>query len=228
MLEYTMSRDRYLAWEWDTAEGMQIRVAGNQPRNDYLADRTYRSQWIAEALALGPESSILEIGSGEGVMASLLASRVRDLCCADVSKSFLDCARETCRQLPNVTFHLIDDDYLESLPTGSFDAGYSLNVFIHLDAYEIFLYLRGIARLLRPGGRFAFNFLELGDVTWPYFRGDLQRYRAAQAVEAKGMLSWHRRETIAALATEAGLVPDLGQLLCEGGVVYLTIRRSAD
>jgi ubiquinone/menaquinone biosynthesis C-methylase UbiE len=223
--ETMMSRERYLAWEWDTHEGMQLRLAGEQPRSAYLSDREYRADWVAGQLALTAEHSVFEVGSGEGVMAAALAPRVREVCCADVSKSFLDHARVTCRDLSNVSYYLIDDDYLEKLPEDSFDAGYSLNVFIHLDAYEIFLYLRQIARLLRPGGQFVFNFLELGEVTWPFFRGDLARYRQAQAAEAKGMLTWHHRETITALAAEAGLVPHREDLLYEDGVVYLTCHR---
>ncbi|MFG3051477.1 class I SAM-dependent methyltransferase [Kitasatospora sp. NPDC048239] len=220
-----MSRERYLAWEWETPEEMQLRLAGEQARADYLSDRAYRSDWVAGQLGLTAESSVFEIGSGEGVMAAALAPRVGRLCCADVSKSFLDIARETCRELPNVDYHLIEDDYLETLPSDSFDAGYSLNVLIHLDAYEILLYLRQVARLLVPGGQFVFNFLELGEVTWQFFRGDLARYRHAQPVETKGMLTWHHRETVAALAVEAGLVPDLDGLLDEDGVVYLVLRR---
>jgi ubiquinone/menaquinone biosynthesis C-methylase UbiE len=220
-----MSRERYRAWEWDTSEGMQLRLAGEQPREEYLSDREYRANWVAEHLALTEDHAVFEVGSGEGVMASALAPRVRALCCTDVSKSFLDHARETCAALPNVSYHLIDDDYLEGLADGSFDAGYSLNVFIHLDAYEIFLYLRRIAAVLRPGGRFTFNFLELGEVTRPYFQGDLARYRQARASEVKGMLSWHHRATITALVRDAGLVPHEDELLDEGGVVYLTCHR---
>lgn len=223
-----MSRDRYLAWEWATSEEMQLRLAGTQPRADYLSDRALRADWTADRLALTPASSVFEIGSGEGVMAAALAPRVRALCCTDVSKSFLDHARETCRGHENIAYHLIDDDYLETLPPDSFDAGYSLNVFIHLDVYEIFLYLGQIARLLRPGGRFVFNFLEPGGrVTQPYFRADLARYRQASPAEMKGMLSWHHRQTLATLAVEAGLTPALDELLDEDGVVYLTVQRPA-
>ncbi|GAA0731055.1 class I SAM-dependent methyltransferase [Dactylosporangium roseum] len=221
-----MTRERYQAWEWDTAEGMQLRLAGFLPRPVYLSDRQRRVDWVADRLALNADSEVLEVGSGEGVMAAALASRIRMICCADVSKSFLDKARETCSDHANVTYHLIDDDYLETLPSASFDAGYSLNVFIHLDAYEIFQYFRELSRVLRPGGRFVMNFLELGEVTWPFFRGDLARYRQAQAVEAKGMVSWHHRVTVAALAREAGLEPLPESLEDEGGVVYLTLRRT--
>ncbi len=220
-----MSRDRYRAWEWETRSGMQLRLAGDQPREEYLADRRHRGAWIVDQLGLTQRSSVLEIGSGEGVMAAALASKVRQMCCADVSTSFLDKARETCWGLNNVTFRLIEDDYLETLQENSFDAGYSLNVFIHLDAYEIFLYLRQIARLLRPGGRFTFNVLEPGEVTWPYFHGDLARYRRAELSEAKGMLTWHDRRSILGLASEAGLCAGPDDILDEGGVVYLTVQR---
>ena len=219
-----MSRERYRAWEWNTHEGMQLRLAGEQPRAVYLSDREYRANWVADQLALTAEDSVFEIGSGEGVMAAALAPRVRELCCTDVSKSFLDHARETCRDLSNVSYHLIDDDYLEKLPDSSFDAGYSLNVFIHLDTYELFIYLRQITRVLRPGGQFVFNFLELGDVTRPFFQADLARYRQAEAAEIKGMLTWHDRGTVTALVAEAGLVPH-DDLLDEGGVVYLACHR---
>jgi hypothetical protein len=74
-----------------------------------------------------------------------------------------------------VLYSVIGDDFLDSLPSDAFDFGYAANVFVRLDAYGIFHYLRGDARVLRPGGRFWFNACTVGVNTIDLFRTLQQR-----------------------------------------------------
>ncbi|MDP9796828.1 SAM-dependent methyltransferase [Catenuloplanes nepalensis] len=217
--------DLNLVWEWNTPDEMQIQLAGTQPRDEYLQDRVDRANWIADRLRLTPESSIFEIGSGEGVMADVLAPRVGRLLCTDVSRSFLDKARVTCREHTNVDYHHIDNDFLAALPSAAFDGGFSLNVFIHLNVFEFFHYFRQIARILRPGGHFGVNFLDIGGATRDFFHFYAERYLAANPIEFKGFLSFHGVDVIAAIAIEAGLTPLLDEFVNEDGVCYLILRR---
>ncbi|MDG4817102.1 class I SAM-dependent methyltransferase [Micromonospora sp. WMMD956] len=217
--------DLNMVWEWQTPDEMQIQLAGTQPRDEYLQDRVDRAKWIAERLGITPESSIFEIGSGEGIMANVLAPSVRRMLCTDVSRSFLDKARVTCQDHANVDYHHIDNDYLAALPSAEFDAGFSLNVFIHLNVFEFFHYFRQIARILRPGGRFGVNFLDIGASTRSFFHFYAERYLTANPVEFKGFLSFHGVDVISSLAVEAGLTPLLDEFVNEDGVCYLILRR---
>ncbi|EEP73309.1 methyltransferase [Micromonospora sp. ATCC 39149] len=220
--------DLNYVWEWNTPEEMQMQLAGYQPREEYLQDRVDKVALVVEQLGLGPESEIFEIGSGEGIMAAGLADRVRAVLCADVSRSFLDKARATCEGRENVSYHHIENDFLEKLPTAAFDAGFSLNVFIHLNVFEVFLYFRQIRRILRPGGLFCFNFLDLGDNTRGFFHTYAERYRDANPVEFKGFLNWHGVELMTGIAAEAGLTPVTDKMINHDGVVFLTLRSDGE
>ncbi len=217
--------DLNLVWEWNSPEEMQVQLAGHQPREDYLRDRVNRANWIAQRLRLTPHSEVCEIGSGEGIMASVVAPKVRRLLCTDVSRSFLAKARTTCREHTNVDYHHIENDFLAALPSAGFDAGFSLNVFIHLNIFEIHLYFQQIARVLRPGGRFAVNFLDMGPSTRSFFHFYAERYQKANPVEFKGFLAWHSVDLIAKIGEEAGLTPLLDEFVNEDGVCFLILRR---
>lgn len=219
--------DAYVAWEWDSADDMQLRLAGTQPRDDYLRDRAERADWVADRLGLTAESDVFEVGSGEGVTAAALAPRVRRIMCSDISRSFLQQAAITCEAHSNVSYHLIDNDFLASLDSASFDAGLSLNVFIHLDAFEVFLYFQQIARILRPGGAFLFNFLDLGPATRPFFHADAARYRDSSVLALKGFMTYYGVDLMSRVAAEAGLMPATGDFVDEDGVGFLTLRRAA-
>jgi hypothetical protein len=113
-------------------------------------------------------------------------------------------ARETCRDVLNVGFHPIGDDYLAHLPSASYDFGYSLNVFIHLNPYDMFNYLSDVSRVLRPGGVFFFDACTLGSETRGLFGEHADLYRQDPA-GVRGLLCFNDPRAIAAVAKDAGL-----------------------
>src|SRR5437762_1067862 len=54
---------------------------------------------------------------------------------------------------PKLEYLVVKDASLEPLPDDSVDAVFSYGVFVHLHEWDIFSYLREVARVLRPGGR---------------------------------------------------------------------------
>ena len=118
-------------WEYPTRDAMQIALAGSMPRDEYLKHRSEMARELVELFGLDGTQQVFEIGSGDGVVARHLARQCRSLDCADISRTFLDAAQETCGGLDNVRFHLITTDFLDFLPAGEYDFGYSLNVFVH-------------------------------------------------------------------------------------------------
>jgi predicted O-methyltransferase YrrM len=217
-------RDRR-AWEWSSEAQMQSYLAGDLPREEYLRDRRRQAETIRLALGLDATHAVFEIGSGEGAVAAALAPQVRELTCVDVSESFLARARETCRGLANVRFQLTRQEYLRGLPAAGYDRGYSWNVFIHLDAYQVFHYLRGVAEVLRPNGLFVFNFVTLGPQTVGFFRTFAEAYPSAWPEQLPGFMRWYDPGLMAAIAVEAGLEPVSGT--AEAGGCTLLLRRPA-
>jgi SAM-dependent methyltransferase len=138
-------------WEYDTPEAMQRALAGNWSRDVYLQHRVELAEGLAALLGLDGTQRGFEIGSGEGLVARALSAHCESLDCTDISRTFLEAAEETCRDCENVQFHLIEREFLDFLPARQYDFGYSSNVFVHLNAYDIYFYLRSVHELLRSG-----------------------------------------------------------------------------
>jgi SAM-dependent methyltransferase len=192
-------------WEVADDEEMLWFVAGDLSRQEYLEDRSLRAEQILRALQPTGTSVGLEIGSGEGLVARIVARECRRLICADLSQSLLRRAREACGGAANVEFHLIADDYLDGLEAESVDFSYALNVCIHLNAYELFHYLLGVHRVLRPGGRFWFNAATLGPATLRFFDAFAAEYRQFPPGAPAGHMHWNHPEEIRQLLDLAEL-----------------------
>lgn len=198
-------------------------VAGHMAREAYVTDRQVCAAGILSALAPGSSSVGLEIGSGEGLVAEHIAARCGHLICADISASLLVRARQRCANRTNVAFHLIRNDYLDGISADSVDFAYALNVFIHLNHYELYHYLVGLRRVLRPRGRAWFNIASLTQATMPYFLEFAEAYRAHPPDRPSGDMVFHSAEEIRQLAMLAGFsswsaVEEDGMVNCVIGV----------
>lgn len=192
------------AWEVESEAQAVRALAGHSTTEEIERDRERRAAEVAKVCRIGASSVGFEIGSGNGLVARSLAERCARLECNDISQSFLALARETCRHAPNVHFHLIEDNYLAHLPKQAYDFGYSLNVFIHLNPFDMFIYLSDVARLLRPGGHFFFDACTLGAQTQELFREAADAYRQEPA-NVRGLLCFNDRRMIGEVVREAGL-----------------------
>jgi len=130
------------------AEGWADTVAGDMERH-YSPGRTW------EALARGmmqlvDTGDVLDIASGDGVLAELLAPRARSIVCIDASERVVAAARERLKSLRNVDVRVGDMHALE-FEDGSFD----LVLLMHALTYSErpALAVAQAARVLRPGGR---------------------------------------------------------------------------
>ncbi len=191
------------AWEFQTDDQALRALAGNATREDFLRDRERRAVEVARLCEIGVRQRGFEIGSGEGNVARLLANRCRALDCSDISESFLAVARMTCSDIPNVTFHKISK-YLDHLPSATYDFGYSLNVFIHFNPYDIFNYLQSVRRILKPGGIFYFDACTLGEQTRELFREQAAMY-CETPQNMRGYLNFNHPDVIRAIVKETGL-----------------------
>jgi ArsR family transcriptional regulator len=122
-------------------------VAGSMERQ-YSPGRTWEamSRALIELLELG---DVLDIASGDGVLAELLCRRARHVTCLDRSAAVIDAARRRLVNEQNVEFRIGD---MHSLPFNdtSFDQVFLLHALSYSEAPE--RALAEAARVLRPGG----------------------------------------------------------------------------
>jgi ArsR family transcriptional regulator len=165
-------------------------VAGQMERH-YSPGRTWEATAIG-MLGLLHLGDVLDAGSGDGTIASLLAPRSRRVTCLDISPKVLQACRKRLQGLANVDFVLGDVQTLR-FADASFDQVLLLNLLTY--ATDPARALAEAARVLRPGGDLVVTTLaahEQGDVTAGY-----GHVRAG--FRAPALREW---------LTEAGLVVD--------------------
>ena len=130
------------------AEGWADTVAGDMERH-YSPGRTW------EALARGmlqlvETGDVLDIASGDGVLAELLAPRAHSIVCVDASERVVAAAQERLKTLANVEVRTGDMHALD-FPAKSFD----LVLLLHALTYseKPAAAIAEAARVLRKGGR---------------------------------------------------------------------------
>lgn len=123
-------------------------VAGDMDRH-YSPGRTWEATARGLVHLLDP-GNVLDIASGDGVLAELLATRATSITCLDVSARVAEAGRKRLAAFSNVSFEVGD---MHQLPVG--DALFDTVLLMHALTYtdnpaQVF---REAARALRPGGK---------------------------------------------------------------------------
>jgi cyclopropane-fatty-acyl-phospholipid synthase len=132
-----------------------------------------KHEFIAEQLAIGPGSRVLDMGCGWGPFLTFLSSRDAN----GVGVSLSDAQVRSCRR-HGLDVHLMDCREVTSRELGVFDAVVSLGAFEHFCSIEeakegkqdaIYARLfRNVADLLAPGGRFYLQTMVFGPNMIPF------------------------------------------------------------
>jgi ArsR family transcriptional regulator len=133
-------------------------VAGDMERH-YSPGRTWEATARALVHLLEP-GDVLDIASGDGVLAELLAPRVRSMTCLDLSPRVVEAGRKRLEAWTNVNFEVGD---MHDLPVAeaSFDTVLLMHALTYTDdPGRVF---REAERVLRPGGRLLAVTLERHD-----------------------------------------------------------------
>ena len=187
-------------------------AAAGQMERHYSPGRTWEA--VARGLVgLMDLGDVLDVGSGDGTMAQLIAPRARSVTCVDRSEKMVEATRARLARAKNVTA-LQGDAHELPLPDASFDHVMLFNVLTQVASPD--RVLGEVARVLRPGGRATVVTLahhhhaEVGasynDVHPGFQPARVKRMlaRAGLDVEACGVTSRERRpphfEVITALA----------------------------
>ncbi len=169
-------------------------VAGDMERH-YSPGRTWEAttRAIVQLLDLG---DVLDVASGDGVLAELLAPQSRSIKCLDISQRVVDAGEKRLSNYENVSFELGD---MHDLPVA--DAAFDTLLLMHALTYtnkpeSVF---SEVGRVLRPGGR-------LLAVT-------LQKHRHKNSVAAYNHLNLgFTASRLRRLCSDAGLEPANVQL----------------
>jgi len=123
-------------------------VAGDMERH-YSPGRTWEvtTRAMVQLLELG---DVLDIASGDGVLAELLAPTARSIKCLDFSQRVVDAGKKRLKNYPNVSFEPGD---MHDLPID--DASCDTALLMHALTYtnDPQLVFNEACRVLRPGGR---------------------------------------------------------------------------
>jgi len=123
-------------------------VAGDMERH-YSPGRTWEATARGLMHLLDP-GDVLDVASGDGVLAELLAPVARHILCVDISPRVADAGRRRLKSFPNVRFEIGD---MHELPAP--DASFDTVLLMHALTYtrKPGAVFREAARVLRPGGK---------------------------------------------------------------------------
>ncbi len=146
--------------EADRTRRERLRAATAEPWPDLIAgqmERHYSPGRTWEATARGllgfvRLGDVLDLGSGDGAIADLVARRARSIMCIDRSERVVEAARQRLLRHPNVRVEVGDMHALE-LADASFDQVLMLSALTYAERPD--RALSEAARVLRPGGTLA-------------------------------------------------------------------------
>ena len=138
----------------ETEHSALIHVAGytDEARLKESVDVTLRM--LDMTIGIKPEDRFLEIGCGVGRVGQYLAPKVSHWTGCDVSENMLAHAARRLKNTPNISLRAISGHDLNPIPDASVDAVYCTVVFMHLEEWDRFGYMKEAFRILKPGGRF--------------------------------------------------------------------------
>lgn len=154
-----------------TPTGALIAVDGSHDERIVRLTGQFSAAQVRSALDLKNSDRIFELGCGVGRIGRELAGEVAHWHGLDIAENMLGVARERLTGTGDCSFSALSRSRVEMLPDASVDKGYCVAVFIHMDKEDFVLYLRDIARALKPGGLFYFDHWNLAHpVGWRRFQ----------------------------------------------------------
>ncbi len=192
-------RESRLGDEWNDPAEIGVDVETPEEILPYL-DR------VVFAPFLGTTDVLLEIGPGGGRFTELLLPKCRRLIAIDTSPAMLELLRERFGADAPIEYQLGDGLGLAGVASSSVDAAFSYGVFVHLQHWDIYNYLRELQRVLKPAGKAIIQhsntFSELG---WHVFGNEVPKQLNRHKLPFTFTLN--SPEIMRELARRAGLEP---------------------
>lgn len=187
---------RFLGDEWTDPAEMGVDAAPEEVVS-YLDRRVF-------APFLGTCEVLLEIGSGGGRFTEILLPKCERLIAAEAAPTMLKHLRERFADSPKLEYLVVEGSSLAPLADDAVDAVFSYGVFVHLHHWDIFNYLREVARVLKPGGPAIIEHANtLSELGWATFLQDVPR--CAGRHKAAGAFTPMTPELMRGFCERAGL-----------------------
>ncbi len=159
-----------------TPEGARIAVDGSHDEAILRLTGAFTATQVRAALDLCPSDHVFELGCGVGRIGREIAGEVASWQGLDIAENMLAVAAQRLAGVGRCGFHALSGPALPMLADGSMDKGYSVAVLFHMDKEDLVLYLREVARVLRPGGLFYFDHWNLlHPVGWRRFMLEVEQ-----------------------------------------------------
>ncbi len=163
----TLDGDRQRLAELDAERRGGAAAPGDDMERDYSPGRTWHSlaAGLSGLLSLG---DVLDVGSGDGAAAAMLAPYCRSLTCVDVNARTLEAAKDRLAKHPHVRVELGDAHELP-FAEACFDSVLMFHTLTYTE--RPLRALEECARVLRPGGKLVLLCLDehqQPEVTTPY------------------------------------------------------------
>jgi SAM-dependent methyltransferase len=150
-----------------TPQGAMAAVDGSIDEETLQVTGRWTAEQVAHALLLQKSDHVLELGCGVARIGRELAPLCGRWQGVDISENMIEVARSRTAHLTNVAFHLLSCTSLSGFLDSTFDKAYSVATLIHLDKEDLFLYLRELMRVMRPGGLLYFDTWNLAhEIGW--------------------------------------------------------------
>ena len=156
-----MSLKKSATWNFEGEKERLLALGAPDNSTDLdviIQSRRARRDEIFHILELKPSDRVLDLGSGMGFIAEIIAPEVARLYCADISESFLSDCRARLAAIANVEVLKIEYADLSPLYGQDINKAYATLVFIHFNFYDILYYLTELNKVLVAGGLLYFDY----------------------------------------------------------------------
>ncbi len=167
---------------WNALSGSKqeayLYVAGYTDEEKFHADAEDTIDILRETVGVRPDDVFLEIGCGVGRVGRVLAPLVKEWIGCDVSANMLKLAGRRLLGIPNTRLQEISGYDLQPIPDGAVDVVYTTVVFMHLEEWDRYNYILEAMRVLRPGGRFYCDNVDLASPAgWAVFEESRKTFK---------------------------------------------------
>lgn len=143
---------------WNALSGTKkdayLVVSGYTDEDKFHADAEDTADILRETVGVRRDDVILEIGCGVGRVGRVLSPFVKQWIGCDVSANMIRLAGIRLLGLDNVRLQEVSGYDLQPIADASVDVVYTTVVFMHLEEWDRYNYVLEAKRVLKPGGRF--------------------------------------------------------------------------
>ncbi|HVU34612.1 MAG TPA: class I SAM-dependent methyltransferase [Opitutaceae bacterium] len=153
-------------------------VSGYTDEDKFHADAEDTMDILRQTVGIQAEDVFLEIGCGVGRVGRVLSPFVKEWIGCDVSANMLRLAGRRLLGLTNTRLLEISGYDLHPVPDASVDVVYTTVVFMHLEEWDRYNYVLEAMRVLKPGGRFYCDNVDLASGRgWAVFEESRLRFK---------------------------------------------------